>query len=323
MAEINETILFETSPYGNLDAIVEHDGRVVYFYLNGRSSDDSEDRFGTRACWVRNLVRGPLAMDQSEMQQGIPPMLPRTDCKTDQPGEMPDAATLQIVWFEEGNGAALIEDRDSPRTLCVIPPWSGIEGFHGYAADCVHETPLCWPMPDNERLERRIARAREFWQSFREKSSPFQKLQPELLDAYSRVFGKVKEGNYFAIDGGKFPPRGLVRFDLESETVLLTVGMSMCPQPATELFAENPPEFRRVELGAKIPRGESSQGVESAIRSLGSLAFHPWKNWTWFGPGHSLQWARGNAVLTRNDLLALPAFRIDPVHVLWLEPEKV
>ena len=45
-----QALLFETSPYGNLDAIAQHDGRVLYLYLSG------DDTFGTRACWVRNLV---------------------------------------------------------------------------------------------------------------------------------------------------------------------------------------------------------------------------------------------------------------------------
>ncbi len=317
MADSNETILFETSPYGNLDAIVEHDHRVVYFYLNGRSGE--EDRFGTRACWVRNLVRGPLTLSESEMKQGIPPLLPRVDCKSSEPGELPAADSLRIVWFEEGNGAALIETRGGAQeTISVIPPWSGVDGFHGYASQCVHESPLCWPLPENQRLARRIANAEEFWQSFTPQSSPFLELQPRLLRAYSDLYGDVEEGNYFSIDGGKFPPRGLVRFNLESEIVLLTVGMSMCPQPATELFVENPPEFRRVELGAAIPISESLESVDAAIRSLGSLAFYPWKNWTWLGPGHSLEWARGKAVLTRNDSLVLPEFRGDPVHALWL-----
>jgi len=78
--ETRETnsILFQTSPYGNLDAIVEHDGRAVYFYLSAGQRPDN--RFGMRACWVRNLELGPHVINQEDMEAGIAPMLPRYDC---------------------------------------------------------------------------------------------------------------------------------------------------------------------------------------------------------------------------------------------------
>ncbi len=321
MTDPNETLLFETSPYGNLDAIVEHDQRVVYFYLNGQSESGAEDRFGVRACWVRNLVRGPLAINRDDMTQGKPPLLPRTDCLPSEPGVLPNPDQLQIVWFEEGNGAALIEhatDGASSRTLAVIPPWSGVDGFHGYAADCAHETSLCWPMPDNERLDLRIQRSLEFWNSFSQQGTPFQDLQPQQLEIYQQKFAPGAEPRYFAIDGGKFPQRGLVRFDLESEIVVLTVGMSMCPQPATELFVDSPSDFRRVELGARLPKDLSEEAIDDAMKSISSYAGYPWKSWTWFGPGHTLQWRGANATLVRDEELQLPSFRDDPVHLLWI-----
>jgi hypothetical protein len=205
----SQVILFETSPYGNLDAIVEHDGRCVYFYLNGHAQPDGENRFGTRAVWVRNLIRGPLVINKEEMKSGLPPMLPRTDCVSNDPGKLPLADELNIIWFEEGNGAGLTEtDAKSgeTKTIAVLPPWSGLEGFHGYALDCAHNTELCSPMPDNETLRKRLDRADEFWQSFTETSNPFTQWQPQLLSAYDAAFGKTHD-QYFAIDGGKFPPR--------------------------------------------------------------------------------------------------------------------
>ena len=83
-------LLFETSPYGNIDAIVQHDGRAVYFYLNG------VEPFGTRACWVRNLQAGPLVLNEDEMQQGLPPMLPKTHCRNAAAQPIPVAEYLEI-----------------------------------------------------------------------------------------------------------------------------------------------------------------------------------------------------------------------------------
>ena len=134
----HNNLLFETSPYGNLDAIVEHDTRAVYLYLSSQGRADS--KFGTRACWVRNLVPGPYVINEDEMKQGIPPVLPRTHCKYSDSRPVPDAERLQIVWFEEGNGIALVETSETGEqtTLAVIPPWSGLDGFHGYANE--------WPL---------------------------------------------------------------------------------------------------------------------------------------------------------------------------------
>ena len=332
MTDPTETILFETSPYGTLDGIVEHDGSVIYFYLNGRSANenagaDAEDRFGTRACWVRNLERGPMVISKKEMAQGKAPMMPRNDCVDSELVRLPKADDLRIVWFEEGNGAALLEsdsDGDGSTTIAVIPPWSGVEGFHGYALNCAHETPLAWPMPENPSLGLRIERAREFWNSFTQESTPFAQLQPQLLQVFDDHFGANKRQSYYSIDGGKFPQRGLVHYADDSETVLLTAGMSMCPQPAVEMFVDQPAEYRRVELGVRFPHdenGPNAERIESLIRALGSFASYPWSNWTWLGPGHTVGWsdsASGSGTLERDQLIKLPKFRDDPIHLLWI-----
>jgi len=205
-----DAILFETSPFGNIDAIVQHDNRVVYFYLNGHTVD-GQNRFGTRAAWVRNLIEAPYVLDEDEARAGTAPLLPRTCCKQTKPEPMLDPDRLEIVWFEEGNGAALRykqSDRADVETLAVIPPWSGLEGFHGYAAGCVAESPLCWPMPDNPKLQQRIEAAAEFWTACQSNEHPFTRLQPEILTAYDQAFGSAREksseqGSYFSIDGGK------------------------------------------------------------------------------------------------------------------------
>ena len=329
MSDTTETILFETSPFGTLDGIVEHDGRVVYFYLNERARDtEDESRFGTRACWVRNLERGPMVLSKADMADGKAPMLPRNDCVDSNLDRIPQPDSLEIVWFEEGNGAALVEtdpETRTPKTIAVIPPWSGVDGFHGYASNCAHETPLAWPMPENPSLHLRITKAAEFWKSFTTDESPFVTLQPQLVDAYDRHFGKENQNQYYAIDGGKFPPRGLIRFESESETTLLTVGMSLCAQPAVELFVDHPAQHRRIEIGIRVPHLDGAADplrIESVMRSISSFAAYPWNNWTWLGSGHTVGWSdaeSGKATLRQDDTIKLPSFRGDPVSLLWIE----
>ncbi len=321
-----QTLLFHTSPYGNLDAIVEHDGRVVYFYLNGSAteSQSGDQRFGTRACWVRNLVSGPYVMNNEQMQQGLPPLLPRTHCKYSDGRPLLDPDRLEVIWLEEGNGAALIERAetadDAPEVLAVIPPWSGLDGFQGYARDCATGSPLCWPLPDNPRLLQRLARSAEFWSEFAEplqttdssrEPTPnlFAGLQQNILAAYEKHFpthesandGRKYEGRYFAIDGGRFPPRGMIVFERDDSLTAMTVGMSLCPQPAVELFSDQPSGLRRIELGIHLDRASglglsaassssdssTSAAMEAVLGQLSSLAAMPWKLWIWLGPGHT------------------------------------
>ncbi len=324
-----ESLIFETSPFGNLDAIVQHDGRSVYLYLNGRSSESNPNfaaKFGTRACWVRNLKIGPYVINEDEMRAGIAPMLPRTHCKSNEPGQLPDADDLEIIWFEEGNGVALIE-RSSSKTLAVIPPWSGIDGFLGYAAECASESPLCWPLPDNPMLHERIKRAQNFWHAFspnnqaknsQEKSSlaktddPFATLQQQTLNIYDQRFGsnqsanlasassdqsdppdleidKTGERDYYSIDGNTFPPRGLVRYRSQHRQVLATVGMPLCPQPNVELATDNPSQFRRIELAIEVAADMDESLVQKIIENISSLAAYPWRQLSWFGHGHTCQ----------------------------------
>lgn len=339
-----ETLLFQTSPLGNIDAIVQHDGRCVYFFLNENpNSKAGKPKFGTRCVWVRNLVRGPLVFDQSNLEQGIPAVLPRTH--TVRRNGLPQLAaeSLRVVWFEEGNAAALIESDAADHVknvLALIPPWSGRDGFHGYATECAAENEVCWPMPKNEMLQLRIANANNFWRSFESQLPPFAKLQPAQLNYYQNRFAESTKleatdappQNYFSIDGNKFPPRGMVQIDRSDSTVLLTVGMALLPQPMVELATNEPSRFRRIELGLKIPREVATDlVVNEARKKISQLAAYPWSHLTWLGSGHSCSFSgvfqdREHAMLiddalVRNDSSdGMPRFRDDPVNLLWLAP---
>jgi len=56
------------------------------------------------------------------------------------------------------------------------------------------------------------------------------------------------------IDGGVWPPQGMLRCARGDAVVLVTCGMQLRPQPTVELYAEDPRPFRRVELGLGIER---------------------------------------------------------------------
>lgn len=320
-----ETLLFEGSPYGNVDAIVQHDGRSVYFYLNGPAP------FGTRACWVRNLQPGPWVLDQEAMKQGRTPMLPRTHCANPNAQPVPQEESLHIIWLEEGNGAVLLEESEP---IAFIPPWSGMDQFHGYAKECAAESPICWPMPAKDQMHQRFARAAEFWLSFQnEEANPFQSLQSQLLQIFDARFGESQPGSYFSIDGERFPPRGLSVYAQPDRVVATTIGMSLCPQPGVELQCESPAALRRIELGVWFETSLTTEDLQSVWSSLSGLAAYPWQRMTWLGPSHTVPLDAFSSLLGdsyRYGLLlpdhempeatGLPPFRGDPVNLLWLIP---
>ena len=320
-----QPILFEKSPYGTIDAIVQHDGSSVYFYLNGPAP------FGTRACWVRNLQPGPYVLDQEAMQQGRTPMLPRTHCANPAAQALPREESLHVIWLEEGNGAVLLEESEP---IAFIPPWSGLDGFHGYAKECASESPICWPMPARDQMHQRFARAADFWLSFQdENENPFQPLQSRLLQVFDARFGDSQPGSYFSIDGGRFPPRGLSVYARPGHIVATTIGMSLCPQPTVELQSESPGALRRIELGIQLETQLSADDLQNIWQSLSGLAAYPWQRMTWLGPGHTVPLEAFSALLGESyryglllpdrepgEAAELPPFRGDPVNLLWLVP---
>ncbi len=297
--------------------MVEQDSRVAYLYLHA----PQHSNFGTRAVWIRNLIKGPLVLSDQEMQMGIPPVLPRTYCAT--PDGSPPLKTdkLRFVWFEEGNGVALLEDED---IIAVIPPWSGMESFHGYSRECRTENPICWPMPQQSHLEVRVRRAAQYWKNW-EQLNPFKTYQEDFLGALAERWPELDR--YFSIDGNKWPPKGVQCFKDGADLVAVTIGLGLCSMPNVELATENPSAIRRIELAMRIP---SEADLESLLGWISGLANFPWHQFTWLGHGHTSSLPPGlldgfEAVFFCHDQFSTQPIKAkpiqdDPVNLLWLVP---
>lgn len=365
------SIVFETSPYGNVDAIVEHDSRAVYFYLNeSPASREHCGRFGMRACWVRNLQKGPHVINVDEMTAGIATMLPRHDCIEPELHRLPTDETLKIVWLEEGTGAALVEislEDQSENIIAIIPPWSGVDGFHGYASNCANPTDVCWPMPDNPLMTKRVQNAKQFWESWRPTSSsapsmpaelqatqsqtPWEVQLPLIIESHDQRFNATPAMRIETeVPSQHFPLAKILQYRTPLHDVLVTAGLSIFPQPAVEMFVENPSELRRIEIAVLIERGDEKRGEDKRseqatvasdaapeplppeiVNQLSGLALYPWQNFTWLGPGHSCQFqtTAGEIGVLLTDQQGseiaglkpskLTNFRDDEVNLLWLK----
>ena len=323
----DDNIIAESiSPNGNIVAVVGATPQCVHFYLSGKP----ETNFGMRAVWVRNLRPAPAEFDKERVQRGEQPMMPAAMCAHPDGAAALDARNLRIVWFEEGDAAALLEGQD---VLAAIPAASGREGFHGYARDCTARTPIAWPLKDATAIYRRIAQAEDFWGSWEPGHAHWPTIQDVFLREYERVFGKHKK--YWGIDGGEWPPKAIASFETDAEVVLLTLGVSIRPMPKVEMTFEDPGPHRRMELGVAIERSlvtdETLRNLASYISAQSNL---PWHSYTWLGHGHTVQCepcpvGGGNEkfagmLLTKDPpgapKIAMPAYRGDPVNLLWMTP---
>jgi Suppressor of fused protein (SUFU) len=315
-----QTLIAQVSPNGNIEAIVEQDERVAFFYLHGAPDID----FGVRSCWVRNLRPAPSSLDVAGMREGATPMLPLQHCVHPEGAVPLRPDDLSVVWFEEGDGAALLERGE---VLAIIPSWSGQGGFEGYARDCSSESTLCWPLLPTNALHDRVNSARNYWAAWDRNETPWDQVQKAEMAAYSTHLGAYEK--YYGIDGGEWPPRALLRIPSPGGLSLVTVGVCLRPQPAVELVTEKPEEYRRVEIGGGLA-SEAISHFEAFARYIGGQANLPWSVYSWLGPGHTIPCdafpgTEFTAVVLVRHLsgfpdVKLPPFREEPVNLLWMIP---
>jgi hypothetical protein len=277
------TLLDSVSPYGSRRLTVEFDGPVTAAYLHGLSPSRGETSV-IASVWIANHVRAPRGTDHDRLDAGRVPLMPAT--RTRHPKGRPplDPATLQAIWFSEGDGVAILE---RGTLLAVIPGWSDMSrGMPGYSRDVLGQTPFAWSLDDAiEGLGPRVEQAAEFWQ-WRESPAGWGQFQSVVL---SHLTARLGPGAHYW-DGaqGKKPTLGISERPPAPGrpfNVLSTVGMSAQRMPAIEQVLDDPGDYARIELAVATTL---APGV-AALTFLW-LAAYPWRAVTWFGPGHSVRW---------------------------------
>ncbi|WP_373046734.1 suppressor of fused domain protein [Vulgatibacter sp.] len=311
----------EKGPNGNVTALVEDDGRSIYLYLEGAEGSD----FGTRAVWVRNRLKAPWLMEVERMQGGQAPMLQARYVVDPEGGPSLSPDRIEFLWFEDGEGVALLEEGD---ILAVIPPWSGVQGFAGYARDCALESPFCAPLgtpQSNPDVYRLLSQAASFWNDWDEHTWP--KLQEQLLGAYRQAFGRERQ--VYETGQERFPPALLAQYERDGAWVLATGGMSIRPQPRVDRGSGAGAPFRRIEIAVAVEKALLPDPMP-LVRWLAGQATLPWDRYTWLGHGHTvgcsaLAAAGFAGVVLSSEApgapeLHLPHVRGEHVELLWALP---
>jgi len=326
------TLLESSSPYGSRKVTVEYDGLTTAAYLH-------DDTAAISATWIANHRPAPQAADQARLDAGRAPLMPAAQTKY--PGGRPplQAGALEALWFEEGDGVAILENG---RPLAVIAGWSDMDrGMPGYSSDVIGQTPFGWSLDDAmEGLAPRLERSRAYWR-WRQSATGWEQFQQALLSHLEPRLGPG--GHYWDASAGQQPLTGVTERPPGPHhpyTILSTVGMSCQRMPVVEQVLDDPSGYARIELAiaTTLPSAQ-------AARVFLWLATYPWRAVTWFGPGHSVRWYHDpatfplgggegygpfGAVLLLDSPGSLPGpeppdlsgftFGGDPVRWLWIVP---
>ncbi|MDH2430113.1 suppressor of fused domain protein [Sphaerisporangium sp. TRM90804] len=315
-----DVVLTDTSPYGSRAVTVEQDGASSVAYLR----DGGGGIHG--AVWLANHGPAPSYATAGPEGPWRSPVMPVAHTRVPEGTAPITAGELEVLWFEEGDGAALYRNGE---LLAVIPGWSDLEhGMPGYARDAVGESPLAWSLQEAlEGLAPRIAKARSYWE-WRGGDSAWPSFQQFVMSHLDVRVGGA--GRYWDLGADHLPTVGVTERPKDGYTVLSTVGMSCQRMPTVEQYIERPDTYARVEL-AVATRGEPTD----AARLFLWLARYPWRSVTWLGHGHTARWydepasfplgAGYDGVLMLDTVPGLPdlsgfAFSGDEVRWLWLVP---
>lgn len=335
-------LISDTSPYGSRVLDVETDRVTTAAYLR---TSDGRTVAGT---WIANHREAPLRPDLARLNAGTVPAMPAAHTKHPKGRPVPDPRALQVVWFEEGDGAALLE---GGQPLAVIPGWSDMDrGLPGYCREAVGRSPFAFALDDEiDHLGPRILQARAFWE-WRNGPGAWEGFQQSLL---GHLLGRLGPGGYYWHDvgrqwrerpggapaaSGRQPTVGVSERparDGRPYGVLSTVGMSCQRMPTVELYEENVGEHARIELAVA-----TTLPAQRAGSIFPWLAQYPWRAVTSFAPGDNVKWYHeastfplgpeweGVLLLDTPNRLDGPdapdmtgfSFGGDPVQWLWLVP---
>ncbi|HEY4377347.1 MAG TPA: suppressor of fused domain protein [Acidimicrobiales bacterium] len=274
-----QLLLDETSPYGTRRASLLQGDHDLYLFLADATSADA----GTvSTVWVANTSAAPGALDRSGTAAGAPPRM-GADGTLHPQGCPPPNGAMRLVWFEEGDGVALV---DADGVIAAIPGWGGVDGFYGYARHARGQTPLAWELsgPVQAALGEKVEASRAFWQA-RTAVGAWDTLRAQGVAHLEQRLGPVDHS--WSLNETQFPELVLTRHRVAAGSgtvfVTATTGLSAQRMAGVEQAVEDPSTCSRIELafGRRV-------ADEAAAAVLADVARIPSSRCTFLGDGHTV-----------------------------------
>ncbi len=348
-------IMWAEYPDGRYQAAVQSDNRAIYFVVqknadptasrtssdgtvDGTTSGDSSASTvaqSPRLVWVRNLVPAPMIFSQKPDDAFTPPLLPESYCAHPKGAATLDLQQTRILWFEQGIGAALVE---GDRILALIPPIDAA-GMPGYAADCLHSSPVSLPLDDDDVYSALVPGLEDYWQQWGQ-GTVLSQWQVHLIPKYEHALGTISQ--VFTSQNDTWPPIMIAEIQAPTCTQLLTLGTALRCQPSVEKDLQNFAQHQRIELAITLTPNQAKEQLADYMQWLLGMARYPWHYGTCFLPSHTVIAPFSNAddqdpdvhqrremftLATEThtakslgrDAIAMPSFRDQPVNLLWFE----
>jgi hypothetical protein len=194
----------------------------------------------------------------------------------------PPSGGLRLVWFEEGDAVALV---DNEGVVAAIPGWAGRNDFFGYSRYARGRCALAWELTREAReaLEHKASDSEAFWKWRLGNSWP--EITLTGLSHLEHNIG-VQETVWPIAEGeGDLPQLVASRHRIPNSNIWVTAttGLSAQRMAGVEQFVEDASRSARIELA--IARHTPDQ---SGAEVLGALARLPFGRCTWLGEGHTI-----------------------------------
>lgn len=278
-----ESLLFKESPICSLAAEVIQNEQSVYFYLY-KVNKETKECITLTACWVKNLIDAPDNFDVEGMKNGIPPVMPLEFCLNSDDLEPLNEKYIEIIWSKEGNIAGLYYKDE---LICVIPSWANPEKFCGYTKNCIGQSPVGWQLgnPEQNEIFKRMQDGKKFWNQ--NIALIWKEYQEKLLQDLNNTYGEQKA--YYAIDGGKFPPRGLSVNQKDNVIYVCTIGMGVFSMPNAELYYNDYELYNKNEIIFAFKDNKLSDEEKNKIyMQISAICGAVWNNMLFLSHGHTI-----------------------------------
>lgn len=309
-------------------AFVEKYNDCYYFYLYFPFNQEQQ----VKTCWVCNRKKAPNRINPNDMKGGKGPMMPAEYVSHDLNGIELDDDKLSIVWFEEGDSAALLCGDD---ILAVIPGWSGYKDFHGYAKYAKGTGPFAWEIAGAvDNMRERVKWGQKLWANANPQDM---KMWMLIQHDHAKKFIVNHELDYnIAHKADKqigeltFPMKVVAEGSRDGVVYGLTAGVSLVAMPNVDFHTEDPKNTRRMELGFAAEE-QFRQICRPMYANLSMYAKIPWQHITFLAHGHTVPFNNLNgfaAILFVNPIYMegmespeyFPYFDGGRVNLLWTVP---
>ena len=278
-ADVNKPLVVceSESPVCNMQAFVEKSDSTYYFYLF------EPVKKIMNVCWICNRKTAPQTFDPNSMKNGNAPMMTADSICHDINGIDLDDEKLSIVWFEQGNAAALLCGSE---LICVIPEWSGYKDFHGYSKYAVGTGRYAWEMKNAAaNLMERVEKGRKLWNNF----GTIETSKKYMMNQLTEILKFLNiHGNDFDISKKRFPSKAVVSGSRNNTCYCLTIGASLAAMPKVEMYVgEKSADYQRTEFGFAADT-RYRQLLQPMAGILGNYTEYPWIEYTFFAHGHTI-----------------------------------